>query len=310
MENEVVSKKVSLIVSERSRVGVERARLDSIQIWGWLNQPSFSIGTKENYERIVRQFFSFHWNIGIKEITTPHVTLFLKSLDALSDSTQNLARASLSSLFRHLEVTGYISRNPVAAIKAKKIFANIDSKVLPRASVFRMVELEPLRRNKLLLKFLYYGGFRESEVIQIQPSSIAVLSDGRGKVTVLGKGKKIRVVHVPVSLLSEMADYVKCEEIKRDQYIFSAKNKENVPISRQQVFRVVKAAAMRAGVDPVPSPHWFRHSSSTHAYENGASLKEIQETLGHSSLVTTQIYLGNRSQKSSGDYLSLENISV
>lgn len=306
MGNEIVSVKTALIISEKSRVGIERAKQDSMQIWGWLNQPHLSHGSRENYERIVRQFFSFHWNIGIKEITTPHVTLFLKSLSELSDASQNLARAGLSSLFRHLEFTGYITRNPVSAIKAKKIYANIEGKVLPREAISRLIEFEPSWRNKLLLKSLYFGGFRESEVIQITPSSIVLIPDGRSKVTILGKGKKTRLVHLPPDLTSELLAFAKTAEIRSNQYIFSSKDDLGKSISRQQVFRVVKAAARRAKVDPVPSPHWFRHSSSMHAYENGASLKEIQETLGHSSLATTQIYLGNRSMKSNGDYLSIE----
>lgn len=301
----LLTQKNALIISEKSRVGIDRAREDSIQIWSWLNQPSFSKGTKENYERITRQFFSFHWNIGIKEITTPHVTLFLKQLEGKSDSTLNLARSSLSSLFRHLEVTGYISRNPVAAIKAKKIRPSIEGKILPVESISRMIEKEESARNKILLKTLYLGAFRESEVIQLKMSSFARLSDGRVKVLILGKGKKPRSVHLPESLWNEIQVFASDEILNIEDYIFSAKDDRKTPLTRQQIFRIVKVAAVRAKVDPIPSPHWFRHSSSAHAHKNGASLKDIQETLGHSSLSTTQLYLGGRSDKSNSDYLDI-----
>jgi len=134
MKKALIKKETALIISDKSRIGRDRAKDDSIQIWSWLNQPHLSKGSKENYERIVRQFFAYHWNIGLKEITTPHVTLFLKGLEGKSDSTLNLTKSALSSLFRHLEVTGYIARNPVTSIKSKKVYPNIEGKILPLES--------------------------------------------------------------------------------------------------------------------------------------------------------------------------------
>ena len=86
------TEKNSLIVSGKAKIGLDRQKEDSIQIWSWLNQPFLSKGTKDNYLRIVRQFFNYHWNIGLKEITTPHVTVFLKSLENKSFSTLGLSR--------------------------------------------------------------------------------------------------------------------------------------------------------------------------------------------------------------------------
>lgn len=305
MERALVQKETALIISEKSRVGIERAKQDSIQIWGWLNLPHFSKGTKENYERITRQFFSFHWNVGLKEITTPHITLFLKQLEGKSDSTLNLARSSLSSLFRHLEVTGYIARNPVVAIKSKKIHPDIQGKIIPQDSIIRMIEFAGSKRNALLLKVLYFGAFRESEVIQLKPESFSPMQDGRVKASIIGKGKKPRVVHLPENLWQEIKSFVKESHLASDEFIFSSEEERKNPISRQQVFRIIKSIARIAKVEPVPSPHWFRHTSSEHAFKNGASLKEIQETLGHSSLSTTQFYLGGRADKSNSDYLNL-----
>jgi site-specific recombinase XerD len=54
---------------------------------------------------------------------------------------------------------------------------------------------------------------------------------------------------------------------------------------------LVKSAFDRAGLKPVQKgPHVLRHSLATTMLRNGASLREIGETLRHRELTTTQIY--------------------
>ena len=69
------------------------------------------------------------------------------------------------------------------------------------------------------------------------------------------------------------------------------------------VWRVVKTAAVRAGLPEGTSPHWLRHSFASHALDNGAPLPLVQAGLGHASVATTSKYLHARPNDGAGRFL-------
>jgi integrase/recombinase XerD len=62
------------------------------------------------------------------------------------------------------------------------------------------------------------------------------------------------------------------------------------PLGKKGVYRVIVAAAKRAGITGV-HPHVLRHSCATHCLNHGMDIRHVQELLGHTSLVATQKYL-------------------
>jgi integrase/recombinase XerD len=66
---------------------------------------------------------------------------------------------------------------------------------------------------------------------------------------------------------------------------------------------MVKRAAAKAGINESVSPHWLRHAHGSHAIDRGASLPEVQSTLGHGNNATTSGYLHARPNTSSGLHL-------
>lgn len=68
------------------------------------------------------------------------------------------------------------------------------------------------------------------------------------------------------------------------------KDKKGKRLSRLVVWQIIKRLTTRAKINKNLSPHTLRHSFATHLLERGADLRSVQELLGHSSVVTTQLY--------------------
>jgi integrase/recombinase XerD len=306
-DHQVEVRKSTLIISPTaSGANPDRLESDNIRILAFLNQTSFSKSTKMSYERLLRAFFGFYYNYGLKEITDIHITLYLKSLNC-SPATRNLNLMAISSLYSNLLKSGYIDKNPAAGLANEKVPDKMRSKILDFTQIERMIELESVSRNKILLKILYYTGVRITEALSLKSSCFRAANDGGAFMTVIGKGTKVRTIYVPDDIFTEISLYFKKVNLNHDDFIFQSEEKlpglVSKAISRMQAFRIVKQAAKNAKVDPLPSPHWFRHSSATHAIENGAPIHVVQQSLGHSSIQTTSHYLHAAPTKSNANFL-------
>jgi integrase/recombinase XerD len=286
----------------------ERIR-DTSVIGSWLYDNDKSVKTQMIYKKIISEFFSYFPNITIKSTTTPHLGAFLKSKDHLEVRSKNLIKSVLSSLFQFCEDIQYIPHNQARALKRTKTPETFTDKILELSEVRRMIEKEDSWRNRLILKTLYMTGVRVSELVQMKLKHFKIRTDGEIQVTVLGKGNKVRSIIIPLELWEEILNFSTLEKLSpktENDFIFRSQKKPYTGLDPSSVFDVVKQAAKNARISKEPSPHWFRHTSATHAVENGAPIHVIQASLGHSSIQTTGKYLTQRPKESISNYLPNE----
>lgn len=145
-------------------------------------------------------------------------------------------------------------------------------------------------RDRAMLELMYATGLRVSELLSLRFRNVNMQN---GLITVYGKGNKQRSVPVSSFALEFLRKYIdgprkRVKGSKDTDIIFL--NRDGKALSRTYFFMQVKRYAEEKGVDSSVSPHTLRHCFATHLLENGASLRAVQEMLGHSNIATTQIY--------------------
>ena len=113
-------------------------------------------------------------------------------------------------------------------------------------------------------------------------------------VRVLGKGNKERFVPINKTAIDNLNNYL--NELrptlskKSESLGFLFLNSRGQKLSRMSLWKIVNKYSIKAQVNKKVSPHMFRHSFATQLIRGGASLRAVQEMLGHSDISTTQIY--------------------
>ena len=226
----------------------------------------------------------------------------LVTLDDISDYLAVLLDCGLSrsSLRRNITVIRLfhrwlLARGEIAADVASRLEAPGVKRKLPfvlseddiqtileRPDVTRPLGL----RNRAILEVLYGGGLRISELLNLEQGNL-LLEDKL--LRIIGKGSKERIVPMGRTGWRYLKKYLQQARpalvTQKTTIIFL--NQQGKQLSRMGVWKMIRKYT--ADFEKV-SPHTFRHTFATHLLEGGASLRAVQEMLGHSDISTTQIY--------------------
>src|ERR1035441_1422069 len=157
----------------------------------------------------------------------------------------------------------------------------------------------PVAVNHLVVSTVWLGSaVRVSELCGLCWRDAQANGDG-GQITVFGKGDQTRSIQLPASVWKNLEKWR--GDAGDDQPLFPSR-KRGGALRPLAVLRVVRQAAVRAGIDLAVSPHWMRHAHASHALDRGAPIHLVQATLGHASITTTGRYLHARPNDSSSRF--------
>jgi integrase/recombinase XerC len=257
---------------------------------GWTGSDQHTGGVATQTETKIEQL--------LLALTTDSVRAYMAGLNEKQYSKSTTARklATLRSFYKFLVKRGYLSSNPVMAVRTPKQDKRLP-KFLEYDQVKKLLDAPPVNnwlgaRDCAIMETLYSTGVRVSELVALNIEDVDFLGEA---LHVRGKGKKERLTPIGSSALQAIQHYMEFRNRRaQGNGNFDSKvlfvNKHGKRLSTRSVRRKMDKYLKIAGLDPSISPHTLRHSFATHMLNNGADLRSVQELLGHQSLSTTQIY--------------------
>lgn len=255
-----------------------------------------SANTVEAYRRDLEEFSHFimrNYGVVPERVEQPMVERFMAWLYDRNRSAASQARrlSGVKSFYNYLLINDRVEHLPTD---------NVDNPRLDRTlpDVLTVEEIDAMLatfdmtspkgcRDSAMVEVLYSCGLRVSELTSLK---ISDLFFGEGYIRIVGKGDKQRLVPISNIARDKIQYYMdfRTPASRSEATVFL--NNRGKPITRVMVFNIIKQAALLAGIDKQISPHTLRHSYATHLLEGGANIRQVQELLGHESILTTEVY--------------------
>ena len=234
-------------------------------------EKRLSKNTVESYMRDLRQFAHFilrQWDVAPHKVEEAMIERYMAWLydKGREKTSQARALSGVKSFFNFLMISDKIESSPAEFVLTPKFGRQLPD-VLTTPEIDRIIAAVDTStpkglRDSAMLEVLYSCGLRVSELTSLRMQDLFF---GEGYIRVIGKGDKQRLVPISAAARDRIQLYL---EKRR-----SARTGEEVVFLNNRV-----------------SPHTFRHSFATHLLEGGASIRQVQEMLGHENILTTEIY--------------------
>lgn len=253
--------------------------------------------TQTSYQQDLITFSA--WLAARKRRTFPEefgtIQSFLKEQNA-TKAPASVSRmiSALRKFYRFLLREGAISADPMTKIdtpkRAQHLPATLSSQEVD-ALMAKPDTDKPLGlRDRAIFELMYATGLRVSEVVDLRLDQLHLAMN---LLQVTGKGDKERLVPISPQATQWVDRYMqeaRPKLLKRVQPKNVFVNFHGGPMTRQGIWKNLKAYIASIGIEKDVTPHTLRHSFATRLLENGADLRVVQELLGHSDISTTQIY--------------------
>lgn len=266
-------------------------------------EKNLSANSVEAYVRDITVFANFilrKYDVLPADVDEDMISQYLVHLNTIQHKRTSQARelSGVKSFYNYLLMLDKIELSPAEFISTPKTRRELPD-VLTVEEVERIIGVVDTttvkgRRDRAMLEMLYSCGLRVTELISLKMSDLFL---GEGYIRVMGKGSKQRLVPIGSVAMEWLMQYLEDRrEMLKDnggkggseQTLFLSNRRTK--LTRVMIFTIIRKAASDAGITKRVSPHTFRHSFATHLFAGGASIRQVQDMLGHESITTTEIY--------------------
>ncbi|MFB0552779.1 MAG: site-specific tyrosine recombinase XerD [Phycisphaerae bacterium] len=253
------------------------------------------------YGRDLRSFLKYcksNRTNQIRQIKPVLIQNYLRILTQEQKSESSIKRSlvAIRMFLRFGKLTGLVEDDLTSMLESPKVWQKLPC-ICSKQQVLELLNSpcpdEPFYlRDKSMLELLYATGVRASEIAGLKTSDLNL---NIGYLRCLGKGNRERVVPIGKVAIAAIEEYLSCpvgrpKLVKPFSDDFLLLSRTGRPMSRIEIWRLVKKYAIRAGMPRNLTVHTLRHCFATHLLAGGADLRSLQEMLGHVDIATTQIY--------------------
>ena len=262
------------------------------------NEKKLSNNTLQSYSRDINQYKDYldKNQMNYIKVEQEQVKQYLDYLQEIGKKTSTISRnlASIRSFYQYLIRIKKIKHDPTENMQSPKIEKRVPSVLTSQEIELLLDQPKDVdlkgTRDKAMLEFAYATGMRVTEIISLNVEDVDL---EKGFAT-CRNGKKERTVPLGEMSLKALKDYVENARnimIKDENEKALFVNVNGQRLTRQGFWKIIKYYKEQAHIEKDITPHVLRHSFATHLLQNGADLKSIQTMLGHSDILSTQVYM-------------------
>jgi site-specific recombinase XerD len=254
-----------------------------------------SENTARDYEKNIKRFFS-ECKKAEKDVKYEDLLIYYnENLQHLKLNSKRAYMIAVISYFKFLYQQDRLEKDitksfkmPQAELKDMEYLGTKEALMVSRACDY---EVQNKLRKKAMFVMFVNAGMRASELANLE------LEDIKDEWIIIkkGKGRKFRTIPLHPSVKEAIDLYIKYERRSRSPYLFVNRygNRLTNSIINRDLDRIVGSAH----IDKNITAHRLRDSFATIQYINGADIKSIQETLGHTNIQMTLHYVQKADEK-------------
>lgn len=249
----------------------------------WMEHRRYSHASIINYTKVLGVFFRFMYYQDPIDYKPEDLIKFNREyllINNRSSSYQNMLVSALKLLFKQSKR----SMTEFATLERPRREHKLPN-VMSKSEVKSILGHSKNLKHRTMLQLIYACGLRRGELLNLIPSDI--MSERKSLFIRQAKGKKDRVVPIPLVLIETLRQYYKV--YRPIKYLFEGTN-PGERYSERSLQQVMQLCSHGAGINRPVTLHSLRHSYATHLLESGVDVRFIQELLGHQSTKTTMIY--------------------
>ena len=276
-----------------------------IQFRGWLETRHYSPRTTDSYTAELDPFFAWLEAVGVdtvSDIRKEHLEGYRGYLyeawwrgKRLCASTQSYRLSALKCFLQFLYDERFVPANLGADVDLPRTPKPLPLALLSEKETQRLLESQDVStplglRNRAMLELFYGTAIRNSELRFMTTGEVDL---ERREVRLVGKGGRARVLPLGEAALHWLGLYLlrgrpRLRQAEGSRVVFLSIR--GGILHRGPIAKMVRRAAVMAGLKKAVTPHLLRAACVTHMLRHGASLRHLQILLGHACIGTTQKY--------------------